>query len=132
MSENPPRPERDPDVNVLGEPLESCGNDPMTGFFRDGDCATGPRDVGSHTVCCAVTDEFLHFSREQGNDLITPVPQYGFPGLIAGDRWCLCAARWLQAHQAGAAPRVYLRRTHQRALEVVALELLKPYAIDLS
>lgn len=132
MTANPPRPGRDPDLNVLGEPLETCGSDPMTGFFRDGDCATGPQDVGSHTVCCALTDAFLRFSRDAGNDLITPMPQYGFPGLVDGDRWCLCAARWLQAYRAGAAPRVYLRRTHLRALDVIDLDQLKQHAIDLS
>ena len=118
--------------NVLGENLETCSLAPRTGFARTGDCDTGPEDVGSHTVCAQVTREFLEFSRSRGNDLITPVPQVGFPGLRPGDRWCLCAARWREALEADCAPRVALRATHQRALEVVSLEDLKAHAIDLS
>ena len=122
----------DRSVNVLGEALVSCSEDPMTGFFRDGCCNTGDEDAGSHTVCVEVTREFLEFSRFRGNDLSTPVPEFGFPGLRAGDRWCLCAARWLEAHQHGMAPRVMLRGTHVRALEIVPLKLLKAYAADLN
>ena len=122
----------DESVNVFGEQLETCGDDPMTGFFRDGCCNTSEQDVGSHTVCVEVSDEFLEYSRFRGNDLSTPVPEFEFPGLKAGDRWCLCAARWLEAQDAGMAPRVYLRRTHQRALEIVPMELLRQYAVDLN
>ncbi len=122
----------DRSVNVLGEPLESCSEEPMAGFFRDGCCNTSDEDLGSHTVCVEVTREFLEFSRFRGNDLSTPVPEYGFPGLKPRDRWCLCAARWLEAQQHGMAPRVMLRGTHQRALEIVPLNLLKEYAGDLN
>lgn len=122
----------DRSVNVLGEPLESCSEEPMAGFFRDGCCNTSDEDLGSHTVCVEVTREFLEFSRFRGNDLSTPVPEYGFPGLKPRDRWCLCAARWLEAQQHGMAPRVMLRGTHQRALEIVPLKLLKEYAADLN
>ena len=122
----------DRSVNVLGEPLESCSEKPMAGFFRDGCCNTSDEDLGSHTVCVEVTREFLEFSRFRGNDLSTPVPEYGFPGLKPRDRWCLCAARWLEAQQNGMAPRVMLRGTHQRALEIVPLSLLKEYAADLN
>ena len=118
-------------LNVFDEPLESCSEDPVTGFFRDGCCNTSEQDAGSHTVCTMLTDEFLEFSRARGNDLITPRPEFGFPGLKPGDRWCLCASRWYEAEQHGAAPRVYLRATHRRALEQVPLETLKPYALDL-
>ena len=119
-------------INVLGEPLGLCGDDPVTGFFRDGMCNTCDEDVGSHTVCVEVSARFLEYSRFKGNDLSTPVPEFGFAGLQEGDRWCLCAARWLQAYQDGMAPRVFLTRTHQRALETVPLELLKEYAADLN
>ena len=122
----------DESVNVLGEPLESCSEEPRTGFFRDGCCNTSEDDQGSHTVCVGVTREFLEFSRFRGNDLSTPLPEFGFPGLKSGDRWCLCAARWLEAQQAGMAPRVMLRGSHARALEIVPLELLKEYAADLN
>ncbi len=122
----------DESVNVFGEPLETCGDDPVTGFFRDGCCNTSGQDIGSHTVCVALTDEFLAFSKSRGNDLTTPVPAYGFPGLRAGQRWCLCAARWQEAEAAGKAPRVYLRRTHQRALETVPMDVLRRYAIDIN
>lgn len=118
--------------NCLGEPLEPCSAAPLTGFMRSGSCETGPQDPGSHTVCARITAEFLQFSLEQGNDLITPVPAFDFPGLKPGDRWCLCAARWQQALLAGCAPRVVLRATHERALEICALEDLKRHAIDLS
>ena len=122
----------DESINVYGERLETCSENPMTGFFRDGCCNTDTRDFGSHTVCVEVTDEFLEYSRSRGNDLVTPVPQFEFPGLKAGDRWCLCAARWLEAEQADVAPRVLLRRTHMRALEIVPLDLLRQYAVDLN
>lgn len=122
----------DDSINVLGEALIPCGDDPLTGFFRDGSCNTCEEDVGSHTVCVEVTDTFLEYSRFKGNDLSTPSPEYGFAGLKEGNCWCLCAARWLQAYQDDMAPRVFLMRTHQRALEVVPLELLKQYAADLN
>lgn len=118
--------------NVLGGPLGVCSNRPMTGFFRDGCCNTGPQDIGSHTVCVLLTDEFLTFSKARGNDLSTPRPEFEFPGLKEGDRWCLCAARWQEALVAGKAPRVVLNATNEAALEVVRLEDLKRYAIDLS
>ena len=118
--------------NVLGEPLVSCCQAPITGFYRDGFCHTGPDDIGRHVVCAVVTDEFLAFSAARGNDLSTPRPEFGFPGLSAGDRWCLCAARWAEAHDAGQAPRVALTATHESALELIALDVLKRYAVDLS
>jgi uncharacterized protein (DUF2237 family) len=118
--------------NVLGEPLDVCSLSPRTGFTRSGACETGPQDFGSHTVCTQVTQEFLAFSRARGNDLTTPVPQFDFPGLKPGDRWCLCAARWKEAFDAGCSPRVVLRATHARALEIVSLDALKARAIDLS
>lgn len=117
--------------NVLGGPLAECCADPMTGFYRDGCCNTGPQDHGVHTVCVRVTREFLEFSASRGNDLGTPMPEYGFPGLNPGDRWCLCAARWKEAYDAGQAPRVVLTATHERALEVIPLEALKAHALDL-
>lgn len=122
----------DPSLNVFGEELESCSNNPLTGFFRDGCCNTNDQDVGSHTVCIEATDEFLAYSRAQGNDLSTPRPELGFDGVETGNCWCLCAARWLEAHEAGAPPKVYLRRTHQRALEIVPLALLRTHALDLN
>lgn len=117
--------------NVLGGPLEVCCTDPVTGFYRTGRCETGPQDVGNHTVCARVTAEFLAFTRSRGNDLSTPVPEYGFPGLRPGDCWCLCAARWQEALLAGVAPPVRLAATHERALEVVALQDLVRHAIDM-
>lgn len=119
-------------INVLGEPLEACGKDPVTGFFRDGCCNTGSGDMGSHTVCSVVTDAFLAFSRSKGNDLSTPRQEFGFPGLKAGDGWCLCAGRWREALDAGCAPRVRLRATHRAALEVCDLSDLKRHSVDLS
>jgi len=119
-------------VNVFGDPLQACSADPLTGFFRDGCCNTNEQDQGSHTVCVEVTEDFLTFSRERGNDLSAPVEEFGFPGLNPGDRWCLCAARWLEAQKAEKAPRVYLQRTHIRALEIVPLELLRQFAVDLN
>ena len=122
--------ETDPSTNVLGEPLEPCSTDPMTGFFRNGACDTCAEDQGSHTVCAVMTADFLVFSRSVGNDLSTPRPEFGFGGLSPGDQWCLCAARFLQAYQAGRAPRIRLRSTHRRALEVVPLDILREYAIE--
>lgn len=124
--------EPDESLNVFDAPLETCSNNPLTGFFRDGCCNTADQDAGSHTVCVEATVEFLEFSRAQGNDLSTPRPEIGFPGLQPGDRWCLCAARWLEAYEEGRAPKVMLRRTHKRALEVVPIEYLREYAIDLN
>ena len=118
-------------LNVLGEPLAPCSERPLTGFFRDGCCNTGPEDVGLHTVCTRVTAEFLEFSRSRGNDLSTPRPEFGFAGLKPGDQWCLCAARWQEALAAGAAPRVVLRATHAATLRVVSLADLKKHALDL-
>jgi uncharacterized protein (DUF2237 family) len=116
--------------NVLGRPLETCGIMPVTGFFRNGCCETSAEDLGSHTVCAVMTAEFLAFSRAQGNDLSTPMPEHGFPGLNPGDRWCLCAARWREAYLAGFAPQVVLAATHEDALEVVPMEELKARAQD--
>jgi uncharacterized protein (DUF2237 family) len=121
-----------PQSNVFGEAIEVCSEKPLTGFYRDGCCNTGEEDRGSHTVCVVVTADFLEFSRSRGNDLSTPRPEFGFPGLKPGDRWCLCAARWREAHAAGAAPRVALRATHARALELCPLSDLKKFAVDLS
>ena len=118
-------------LNVFGEPIEECSSSPLTGFSRNGCCETGSDDIGSHTVCVRVTQEFLEFSRFRGNDLSTPAPEFGFPGLKPGDRWCLCAARWREALQFNRAPRVLLRSTHEKALEIVALEDLKKLALDL-
>ena len=117
-------------LNVYGEPLKPCSTDPMTGFFRDGCCNTSPEDMGIHTVCVQLTDEFLQFSNQQGNDLSAPNPQFDFPGLQAGDRWCLCATRWLQAYKACKAPKVYTRSTHFRTMEVVDIKILKAHALD--
>jgi uncharacterized protein (DUF2237 family) len=114
----------EPSLNVLGEKLEPCSNAPLTGFFRNGCCDTGPADRGSHTVCAVMTAEFLALSKYLGNDLSTPRPEYGFAGLKPGDHWCLCAGRFLQAHEEGAAPQVNLAATHQRALDIVPLEVL--------
>jgi uncharacterized protein (DUF2237 family) len=123
---------RSPPRNVFGEPLETCATSPMTGFYRDGCCNTGSDDVGSHTVCIVATAEFLAFSKSSGNDLSTPLPNYGFPGLKPGDRWCLCAPRWQEAFEAGQAPRVVLRATHEGALSFCSLADLKRAAIDLA
>lgn len=118
--------------NVFGEPLLPCSTEPMTGFFRDGCCSSGPEDEGRHLVCALVTAEFLAFSKSRGNDLSTPRPEYAFPGLKPGDRWCLVALRWREALEAGMAPRVALQSTHEAALRYVRLEDLKAHAIDLS
>ena len=120
-----------PARNVFGQPLMPCSVDPVTGFYRDGCCNTGPEDIGSHTVCVQMTADFLAFSRARGNDLSTPVPEYGFAGLKPGDQLCLCAARWQEAYQAGFAPKVVLLSTHERALEVCDFIALKAHAIDL-
>ena len=120
------------DTNVLGGRLEPCSVEPRTGFFRDGCCNTGPDDLGLHVVCARMTTKFLAFSAERGNDLSTPQPEVGFPGLKPGDRWCLCAGRWREALDAGAAPPVVLSATHEEALAVVALDDLKHHAIDLN
>jgi uncharacterized protein (DUF2237 family) len=117
--------------NVFGAPLENCSSKPLTGFFRNGCCETGPEDMGSHTVCVVMTGEFLRFSKSRGNDLSTPVPDFGFTGLQPGDRWCLCAPRWQEALEAECAPRVVLRATHEGALQFCKLADLKRYAIDL-
>jgi len=116
--------------NVLGGALEECGTDPMTGFTREGCCTTGPEDIGSHTVCAVLTAQFLEHQRRTGNDLITPRPQWRFPGLHPGDRWCVVAARWFQAYEAGAAAPVVLAATHARALEVLPLAALQACAVD--
>lgn len=116
--------------NVLGGTLETCGTDPMTGFYRDGCCHTGPDDIGVHTVCAVVTEDFLDFTASRGNDLATPRPEFGFAGLKPGDRWCLCAARWLEAFEAGCAPKVALRATHARTLDIVGLDALSAHAVD--
>jgi uncharacterized protein (DUF2237 family) len=124
--------EMDESINVFGEELEGSHSDPVTGFFRDNKCNTCEQDSGSHTVCIEASQEFLEFSRFKGNDLSTPMPEFGFDGIKPGDVWCLCAARWLEAYQGDRAPRVHLRRTHIKALEIVPIELLKKYALDLS
>ncbi|HSY14764.1 MAG TPA: DUF2237 domain-containing protein [Jatrophihabitantaceae bacterium] len=118
------------DLNVLGGELEPCGTDPVTGFYRDGCCSSGPEDVGSHTVCAVVTAEFLEHQRRTGNDLITALPQYRFPGLQPGDRWCVVAARWLQAYRDGAAAPIVLAATNARALEIIPLSVLREFAVD--
>lgn len=117
-------------MNVLGDPLQDCSSNPMTGFFRDGCCRTRSDDLGQHTVCAEMTDEFLAFSKERGNDLSTPRPEFSFPGLKAGDRWCLCAARWVEAYEAGIAPHVVLAATHESVLSLVPLSELQKYGLD--
>jgi uncharacterized protein (DUF2237 family) len=118
------------DGNVIGGELEPCGFDPVTGFYRDGCCTTGPEDRGSHTICAVVTAEFLDHQMKIGNDLTTPMPQYGFPGLVPGDRWCVTAANWLRSHHDGAAAYVVLASTNERVLEIVPLEVLREHAVD--
>ncbi len=120
----------DLEINVYGESIVPCSHDPLTGFFRDGCCNTSPEDRGSHTICVKVTEPFLISQAESGNDLITPHPQYGFPGLRPGDQWCLCASRWLEAYRNGVPPLVFLKSTHKRALEIVPLELLERFAAE--
>jgi uncharacterized protein len=122
--------ERPPELNVLGAELQQCGTDPLTGFYRDGCCSSGPEDVGSHTVCAVVTREFLEHQSSVGNDLTTPRPEWRFPGLQPGDRWCVVAVRWLQAYQDGVAAPVVLAATHERALDVIPLRLLQENAVD--
>lgn len=122
----------DESLNVFDEPLLSCSDNPVTGFFRDGCCNTSDDDFGSHTVCVEVTQDFLEYSRFRGNDLSTPMPDFGFPGLQPGDRWCLCASRWLEAYEQDMAPKVFLTRTHKRALKIVELEKLKEHAADIN
>ena len=121
---------RPPERNVLGGVLVTCSQEPLTGFFRDGCCRTGPDDMGVHTVCAVMTEAFLEFTVDAGNDLVTPKPQWNFPGLVPGDRWCLCAARWLEAAQAGKAPPVVLEATHEKSLAIAPLELLKRHAVE--
>jgi len=116
--------------NVLGTKLQTCCTDPMTGFYRDGNCETGPEDLGTHVVCAEMTQEFLEFTRSRGNDLSTPIPLYRFPGLKPGDKWCLCALRWKEAFDAGVAPPVVLERTHEKALEFIQLEDLKAHELQ--
>jgi uncharacterized protein len=123
-------PEPTEERNVLGGPLETCGTDPVTGFYRDGSCTSGPDDLGRHTVCAVVSADFLQMQKDLGNDLSTPRPEYGFPGLKPGDRWCVVAVRWMQAYQAGAAAGVVLAATNERALEVVPIDALRQYAVD--
>lgn len=123
MTQSSPPPAR----NVFGEPLVPCSFDPLTGFFRDGCCKTNAEDVGTHVVCAVMTEEFLEFSRSRGNDLSTPVPEWGFRGLKAGDQWCLCAIRWIEAYQAGAAPRVVLESTNFNALDHIPLGVLQQF-----
>lgn len=118
--------------NVYGDELKECGFDPITGYFRDGWCNTDDGDYGSHTVCVQVTDKFLQYSKNKGNDLTTSVPEFGFPGLKAGDRWCVCAQRWQEACDDGAAPKVILLATNKNVLNIISLEILKQHAIDLS
>jgi len=119
-----------PPKNVLGTPLQACSTDPLAGFYRTGRCETGPEDRGTHVVCAEMTQAFLRFTKAQGNDLITPRPEWNFPGLEPGDRWCLCAARWLEAMEAGVAPPVVLAATQEEALSQLALEDLKAHALD--
>ena len=118
-------------LNIFNEPLEACSFDPVTGFFRSGCCETSVQDSGSHTVCAIMTEEFLKFSKSKGNDLSTPVPAFDFPGLNSGDRWCLCAARWLEAYEAGSAPSIIARATHRRALEIIPMEVMKEFSLDI-
>jgi uncharacterized protein (DUF2237 family) len=122
--------EKDPAINVLGEALALCGTTPVTGFFRDGHCNTCEADQGSHTVCAVMTAEFLAYSKYVGNDLSTPRPEFGFAGLKPGDRWCLCASRFLQAHDEGCAPNIHLQATHKRALEIVPLSVLEQHSVE--
>ena len=118
-------------LNIFNEPLEACSFDPVTGFYRSGCCETSEQDTGSHTVCAIMTEEFLKFSKSKGNDLSTPVPAFDFPGLNSGDRWCLCAARWLEAYEAGSAPSIIARATHRRALEIIPMEVMKEFSLDI-
>lgn len=123
--------DEEPQKNVFGEEIEPCSHDPLTGFYRDGCCSTGVDDFGSHTVCIVATNDFLSYSKSRGNDLSTPMPDFGFPGLQAGDQWCLCALRWQEAYEAGKAPKIKLASTNQKALDLVKFEDLKSCAIDI-
>lgn len=116
-------------LNVFGEPLITCSTAPLTGYYRNGCCETGEEDLGTHTVCAVVTEEFLVFSLHRGNDLITPRPEYRFPGLTPGDKWCLCASRWMEAYRAGVAPKVVLEATHEKTLHYIALDELLKFAV---
>ena len=118
--------------NVLGEVLEECSLDPLTGWYRDGCCNTDENDEGFHTVCAKVNNDFLKWCKSAGNDLITPHPEFGFPGLKEGDDWCLCAPRWLEAYEANCAPKIYLTKTHEKTLELVPLKVLREYALDIN
>jgi len=120
----------DESINVLGTKLKPCSQSPKTGYYRNGCCDTGEEDLGSHTVCVELSDEFLAFSRSKENDLSTPRPHWNFPGLKGGQKWCLCASRWLEAYREGMAPKIYLESTHRRALEIIPLELLERFALD--
>ena len=119
------------DLNVLGEKLKSCCHDPITGFYRDGFCKTGEQDFGKHTTCAVLTDEFLNLSKSKGNDLKSPKPDFNFPGLKAGDKWCLCISRWLEAYKAGLAPKIDLQATHIKTLDYIELEILKKFDCEL-
>lgn len=121
---------KDASLNIFGTSLIVCGTNPLTGTFRNGCCDTGQLDTGTHTVCAIVTDTFLSFSKRKGNDLTRPYPQYNFPGLVAGDRWCLCILRWLEAYRAGVAPKIILDACHQKTLDYVSLDTLKKFAVD--
>lgn len=127
-----PRFEGQSEFNVLGEPLDPCSHDPLTGFFRSGYCAAGPENAAVHLVCIEISSEFLAYSKTVGNDLSTPRPEFAFPGLVPGNRWCLVAARWQQAHESGMAPRVYLRGTNRKILNTIPIAILKSYALDLN
>jgi uncharacterized protein (DUF2237 family) len=115
--------------NVFGEPLIICGSDPLTGYYRDGCCKTGEDDLGTHTVCAVMTDEFLQYNKEMGNDLTSPIPQWGFTGLKAGDKWCLCATRWMEAYHASLAPPIILEATHEKTLDFIPLTELVKYSV---
>ena len=122
----------DKQKNILGEEIESCCENPITGFFRDGFCHTDERDQGVHTVCVKMTEEFLNFSKSRGNDLSTPRPDFNFPGVKVGDSWCLCAERWVEAYELGMAPYLYIKQTNIKTLDIVSLEVLKEFALDLN
>lgn len=126
----PDKPRPYPALNVLGDVLEPCSNDPLTGYFRDGACNTCAEDLGVHSVCAVMTEEFLAYSKYVGNDLSTPMPQFQFPGLKPGDKWCLCASRFLQAHDEGCAPKIRLAATHARTLDIVPIEVLQEHAVE--
>ena len=121
---------KDKSLNVYGKPLQICGNDPITGAFRDGCCNTGPGDIGTHTVCAIVSDEFLEFSKSRGNDLTIDYPEYNFKGLKDGDRWCLCASRWVEAYEVGLAPPVILESTHIKTLKFVSIQILEKFKFE--